>query len=594
MSDAILIFTFSPVQSFIAEARRAADLYTGSQILVELARAAGQKLAENSVDKRLIYPADLNADIPNKLVACAKWDSCANIAESARQALFDRSKSLAEEARNEFLKTNQPFEDSIWQRQTEQEYLWEIYWTAVSIDGRSYHEAYLEAERALHSIKKTRPFKQAIEPGFKDTLSGKRQALCTDKEDGNAYWFSVGNVPEITPIKIRPSTENRPRERLDALGLIKRFHPLAEKSVKPFHGFPSTSSIASASFLESAYLCESTLKAYHDAISALLPEQKYKIRDDAKWPYDGDLFFRETLTPNRLSSDYGKKGLTVNHSALKTAKNAQKNLFAEVKKANKGISEAIISPSPYYAIVMLDGDNMGDHLRNLPDLKSHQKFSSDLYKFSIESKQLAEEYLAKIIYNSGDDVLAMAPLNTAFAFAHALATTFHEITCGTASAGIAISHHLSPLSHALQTAREAETLAKQIPDKNGICIIALKRGGEPIEVRSTWAAVGKNFEQVIEHILVKDISSKLPYDVANSAYALPQADDKFAAELDRLLKRHSLTKSFAKNRASSLAMELSQWAASFPSDPNPDKPQPTDQLAGWLKLARFFASGGRE
>ena len=40
MPDAVLIFTFSPIQSFIAEARRASDLYVGSQILVRLAKAA--------------------------------------------------------------------------------------------------------------------------------------------------------------------------------------------------------------------------------------------------------------------------------------------------------------------------------------------------------------------------------------------------------------------------------------------------------------------------------------------------------------------------------------------------------------------------
>jgi|GEM_PF-1704351 len=34
MTDAVLIFTFGPVQSFIAEARRAADCYLALEVLL--------------------------------------------------------------------------------------------------------------------------------------------------------------------------------------------------------------------------------------------------------------------------------------------------------------------------------------------------------------------------------------------------------------------------------------------------------------------------------------------------------------------------------------------------------------------------------
>ncbi len=44
MTKAVLIFTFSPVQSFIAEARRSEDLFNGSAILSRLAWAQGRQL----------------------------------------------------------------------------------------------------------------------------------------------------------------------------------------------------------------------------------------------------------------------------------------------------------------------------------------------------------------------------------------------------------------------------------------------------------------------------------------------------------------------------------------------------------------------
>jgi len=608
MTDALLIFTFSPIQSFIGEARRAADLYTGSQILVELAKAAGGVIEKHAVDGKLVYPAALTDDVPNKLVARISWENCEAVAAEARAALLKRWRELAEKAREAFEKqTKMPFDMLIWNRQTGDDYLWEIYWSAASLDGRGYKEAYKEAESGLTAAKFTRPFSQHLEAGFKDTLSGKREALHPKGQDGQKYWLAVGQIEQITPIKIRPSTKDaqperrRPRERLDAMGIIKRFHPdLSEKAVAPFHGFPSTSSMASWSFLESAKAHEAVLqkelKDYRKAIERLLPEKKYKIRDDEAWPFDGDLLYLETLRPKRLESDYGKKEGDYAAADLEAAQASLRKLYAALKQAARDKQDPTIHtrPSPYYAIVVLDGDGMGEYLRTL-DEKDHSLFSQKLRDFSAEVSGIANTHRARVIYNGGDDVLAFAPLDTAVSFARALADQFHEKTDRTASAGIAIAHHLSPLGAALRAARRAEGLAKGLrEEKNAICVIALKRSGEPIEVRSGWEAVGSLLEEMIHRFEKDEISSKLPYDAARSAYALPDADDKFEAELRRLLKRHGRTKAFRETVAPTLAENLRKWAGSFPSNPDPDKPQPSNQLADWLALARFIAKGGRE
>jgi len=595
MTNALLIFTFSPVQSFIAEARRAADLYTGSQILVELAKAAGKVLEMSAIDKRLIYPVELTDDVPNKLMTTVPWEKCEVIAEEARAALLLRWKELAEQAHRNFdQKVKLPFKEDIWQRQTADDYLWETYWTAASLERRDYKEAYAEAENGLTAVKFTRSFMQFPEPGFKDTLSGKRQALCAGDGDGQKYWFKVGNVPEITPIKIRPSTEARPRERLDAIGIIKRFHPeLSEKTVDPFHGFPSTSSMAAASFLESARTnCLSELKSYRDAIAALLPDKKYKIREDDAWPYDGDLFYPETLRPRRLEGDYGKK-IPAADPRLKKAQAALQALCHALKEAAKKDTTLITRPSPYYAIIVLDGDSMGKHLRTLNE-GEHRTFSASLRQFALAVKPLADKHLAKVIYNGGDDVLAMAPLKSAFTFARQLAALFNEETKQHASAGIAIAHHLSPLSHTLQAARRAEHQAKELDGKNAVCVIALKHSGEPIQVRSHWDAVSDQFEKIVHQFESDEISSKLPYDVDRSAYGLPQADKKLETELCRLIKRHLQKGTAEEKKASALTLSqsLREWAQSFILGDADN--QPADQLADWLALARFVAKGGRE
>jgi len=474
MTPSIFIFTFSPIQSFISEARRAADLYTGSQVLVELAKAVAVAIGK----ERLIYPAldekgDLPQDIPNKLVAKIPWDVCETIAAEARAALLMSWRKLAEDARKEFLaKTGLSFDMDIWNRQTGEDYLWETYWCAAQITDDNYKAAYEQAEQGMAALKFSRPFRQFQEPGFKDTLSGRREALHPVGQDGQKYWLDVGNIKTITPITIRPSTDTRPRERLDAIGVIKRFHPqLSEKTVSPFRGFPSTSSMAAWVFLECARkFAKDALEKHRAQVKAILSHPKYEVRlGDPDWPFDGDLLYLETLRPKRMESDYGQ---SFNDEQLKPARQSLQKLYDALKEQRKLLEKTgdehahtiHTCPSTYYAIIVLDGDGMGEYLRLL-DEDGHRRFSGSLRFFAKAVPGIAEKHLARVIYNGGDDVLAFAPLDTAIPFAHALANSFQEHTARTASAGIAFAHHLAPFSAALEAAGQAEHWAKRMPAK---------------------------------------------------------------------------------------------------------------------------------
>lgn len=602
MTPSIFIFTFSPIQSFISEARRAADLYTGSQVLVKLAKAAALAIGK----ERLIYPAldengELPQDIPNKLVAKVSWEDCETIAADARAALQERWRLLAEEARQEFLiKTGLPFDMDIWNRQTGEAYLWETYWCAAQIENDDYKAAYQQAEQGMAALKFTRPFRQFPEPGFKDTLSGRREALHPAGQDGREYWLAVGKIDPITPIKIRPSTKDRqpererPRERLDAIGVIKRFHPeLSERKVLPFRGFPSTSSMAAWTFLECAReFAGDALKAHRAQVKALLPDKKYEVRlTDPDWPFDGDLLYPETLRPRRMESDYGQ---SFNDEQLKPARKSLQDVYDALKTRRKALEKTgderaysiHIRPSTYYAVLALDGDSMGEHLRLL-DEEGHRRFSASLRRFAESVPRIAKKHRARVIYNGGDDVLAFAPLDTAIPFAQALADSFQENTARTASAGIAIAHHLAPLSAALEAAGQAEHWAKQMPCKNALAVFALRRSGEDLRARSGWDEIAP-FKELVEAFERDTLSARLPYDVARSAYALPKADDMLEAELRRLLKRHWQGKKEERDpQAQRMSLALRGWAASFPADQ-------AMQLSAWLALARFVAKGGRE
>lgn len=583
MPDAVLIFTFSPVQPFITEARRTTDLYAGSRILVELAGAAARAVA--GAGGTLIYPVALNADIPNKLVAVVPWDQARTIAERAERALRERWAAIAESARQELERLGPAPDtvwDAIWQRQAAGP--WEVYWAAAAFSNGdatpAYTAAYHKGERALAAAKRTRAFSQAEEPGLKDTLSGRRSALRTGSLDARAYWAAVAQHPGVTAARLRPEG----RERLDTLGAVKRFGDLAK------HPFPSTSSVAATDFLYRARArAADALRAYRDAVQALLDKHAYRVRQDVDWPYDGDLFYQETLMPGSLADRYTL--LNPDATALERARDHLRGLHRAVGGA----------PSPYYGVVVLDGDDMGKRIGNLlasPNPReAHRDLGRRLSDFAATVRPLAEgeQYRASVIYNGGDDVLLLAPLTTALSVAHALAEEFDRKTGGTASAGIAVAHHLYPLDAALAAARAAEQLAKEVDGKAAVCVRVLKRSGEIADMRSRWQDLGTTFTALVGLFTEDDagqpLASRFPYDVTASAYGLAIPDARFQAELCRLLTRHRNEQHPAAPDPAQWAQRLTDWTRRLPQ---PDTGSVTDELARWLVFARFVAQGGGE
>jgi CRISPR-associated protein Cmr2 len=567
MTDSLLIFTFSPVQSFIAEARRAADLYAGSRILVELAKAAASAIGEN----RLIYPASLEGqDAPNKIVARVPSDQAESIGKAAKEALLKRWAEIAngvlvELSRRGFLVD--PIWEGIWRRQTAQDYFWSVFWAAARMPSEAdYPKAYREASRALDAVKHSRVFVQPEtgEPGLKDSLSGSREALHTANEDAKRYWANVAEKVEAP--ELRPEG----RERLDAFGAIKRFGKIAQEGM-----FFSTSTVAAEDFLKVAKEKAAQELARHRKALEQLLDRPTRVRNDDDWPYDGDLLFMETVVKERLKDSY-----RLGQADEVRLKAAQGSLRALYKKADS-------RPSPYYAIIVLDGDSMGEWISNCQNEDEHRKVGRKLAAFVGKVNTIVPDGFR--VYNGGDDVLALAPLAQALPLAQQLAGEFNKMTEGhTASAGIAISHHLYPLDAALEAARGAEKHAKNALDKAkaAVSVRVLKRSGETVEVYSRWEALGDVFESLVKMFQDDALSSRFAHDVIHSAYALNEADEKFEAEVRRLLGRHRNDKHSNAPDPTEWARKLRMWADSLPGK--------SEELGRWLALARFVAQGGGE
>jgi CRISPR-associated protein Cmr2 len=579
MAEAILIFSLGPVQGFIAEARRVGDLDAGSAVLKRLSRAAGQAIQSNG--GTLIYPArlgDENDDVPNKLVARVPGDRVKTLVQAAEKAIEGEWRKCADTACR-FLTTHGPSPDEcwneIWKRQTGT--FWETYWAAAPLE-EDYHAAYDTAGRAFNATKRTRAFLQVEEKGVKDSLGGRRSALLTADLRAAAYWAQVASSPSVTQATLRPEG----RECLDALGAIKRWGGLTE-------GSPSVSHIAATDFLMDAKKHSKTLDTYRCTVEALLGNHRYAVSTDPDWPYDGDLFFEEILAEGRLADSYG-----LNQPQPGLLETAQKTLMRMLYPA------VGFKPSPYYAIIVFDGDGIGEMVSKCESEEEHRALSEALLDFASQARKLVEEHHGHAVYVGGDDVLALAPLAQALPLVQALAKRFPEtVESGTASAGVVIAHHLHPLDATLSAARQAERRAKSVTDKATVCVRVLRRSGEQVDARSRWATLG-DFGSLVTFIRDEALSSKLPYAVANAAYALPDPDDAFEAELRRLLKRHHNPKKWSESETE-WAGRLRAWAEDLPKPPAARKGEhssesisQTEELAHWLALARFMAQGGVE
>ncbi|BBB93487.1 type III-B CRISPR-associated protein Cas10/Cmr2 [Methylomusa anaerophila] len=140
----------------------------------------------------------------------------------------------------------------------------------------------------------------------------------------------------------------------------------------------------------------------------------------------------------------------------------------------------------YYAVLLMDGDNMGQRFADGSDV---QELSRRLSRFSREAvPEIVSKHKGILIYAGGDDVLALFPVNqvleAADALRHAFASEKEGLGTGaTSSTGIAIGHKTSPLQQALNQARLLEATAKSYcspsgNEKNALAIAVRTRSGE--------------------------------------------------------------------------------------------------------------------
>lgn len=427
----LLSISIGPVQPFIEAARRTADLYAGSQLLADIAKAVAKQVKASGGG--LIFPADPQKDGPNKILATVSGDVSA-IAESARhaaqeileQAWASTASSVGERYIRLELATDQIA------------HFLEFYAAWVPING-NYADARKEVESLLAGRKALRDFEQPrSQSGLpKSPLDPSRDTVLVDKTPRG-----------VAPLYLKEA------EHLDAVSLIKRVRGRGIGSVK------STTQLAATLLVERL---RSTKPTEMQALEAIAENAGSGVTiEDLLYPGRRE----DAVKAGELSSD-------------------------DAQQAKQQAEQALGSKEPpdwasYYAILCADGDRMGKLLSTMTAPAQHVEFSRKLTAFAAEAKQLVLNRQGCLVYSGGDDVLALLPTHTALECAATLAGSFASGVGGTLSVGVAIVHHMDPLRISLERARAAEREAKK--QRNALAVALYTRGGEPRVVAEPWSA----------------------------------------------------------------------------------------------------------
>lgn len=506
------VCAIGPVQDFIATARTSQDLWFGSWMLSELSKAAARSIFTEP--HQLIFPApgqkkDLEpgsvSRVANKIVAIVEGNP-EGTADQVWQAVNQRLKEVYKET---YRKINGGVDRELAEEQIDD--LIEFYWASVPYaDGQNYKKARAQAEALLAARKNTRDFEQTSgrEGTPKSSLDGFRESVLPSKSrsmDGDEFY--AAHYAE-------------PGEALSGIDLLKRWGKAGEVS------FPSTTDLAAQPF--QTMLGKEREQALLQRVKALL--EGYTKRTET----EGTYFYAERLA--QLISD-------------KTKRREFRREFANIFQ-DEGIRQ---QPSPYYALLLADGDNMGKTIDAQDDMEKHQRLSRRLNEFASAAHQLIVDRSGTPVYVGGDDVLAYLSLHTALQCVSDLNDKFSEYVGGfsyqsngasrasTLSGALVIAHHLTPLSDVLDTAREAERKAKgRSSEKNALAIVLSKRGG--VE-RTAIARMGDLLERMpvlIEYMRQEQISAGTAYEVQRLHRELSEAGlpkGAFQREAIRIIQR---------------------------------------------------------
>lgn len=569
MSTTYFHFKLGPIQSFIAQARRTRDFWAGSFILSWLSAIAMRavlsqdsdnneivfprpdpnvlKALENDPNQGLRYQGPVQARTPTRFKARVTPSFDPQAVESAVRHAWQM---LAKEVWNRDLDGKaDALTKTIWQRQID--HCWQITWIMTDKD----HEA---PQSLLDRRGRWYSHYPPEEGGVKcSIMSGCQELSGIPTPDANAlenFWV---------PLREAFPSDLQERETLSALALIKRRFPRHFQSIssgwKIPTSTPSVAYLAATPWLERVldtqpdeelnrfYRQARHLLGRHDAWSVLPNRIENRIsrkkigkkRSGIRKKFaalNGEIFFRNTLFN---SAEYEQAD-----SDASIRKKLDKMLITFAKKAE-------FSPSPFYALLLMDGDGLGDQVG---DPGRQQIISAALDAFTqVVPGVVEEDHNGFLVYAGGDDVMALLPLEHALPCAANLRQRYqqafdaqkaqHAETAEfltTISAAVQFAHYRIPLTRIIREAHKPllDDIAKDDTGRDALAVRVNRPGGTAIEWAIPWTCALDDeghlkLEQLVEWLKNEDadasFSSRFIYQLGDLFQRLsPQAAQQTA------------------------------------------------------------------
>lgn len=411
----------------------------------------------------------------------------------------------------------------------------------------------MEARRAVRHVPPYPPQRRTdADVPQKCTLLGSYEQMGPAQLDASrGYWktFALGEIR---------GTRTRPRERLCAISLVKRFAWATALGAEfgsrsRARRFADTATIAARS-----WLLDDRNGPKIDPVE-VLENRRRNWGDERNQHWSGQ--WLHWSSPDQ-EMDAGEPRVP-------------EKVWDAIRK-----KRATQGPAPiYYAVLMLDGDRMGqwlrgelgptlaqvlapevradrdvDVIRRRPVLPSvHAAISEALANFALHFvPEIVREHQGELIYAGGDDVLALLPTATALACARKLAATFSQdwatdpadrarLLMGrlaTVSAGLVMVHYKEDLRFALRSARQAEKFAKD-GGRGALGLRILRRSGEHTTALLPWD-LAQSLDDLVGRFLGRaGLSDRWAYALRAEEPTLRGLEDwgAVAAEVRRLAGR---------------------------------------------------------
>jgi CRISPR-associated protein Cmr2 len=516
-----LYFAVAPVQAFVAQSRRTRDLWASSYLLSFLTKAALEAVkrsggvivlpADSGLVDRAFAEGPPHGNVPNRFVAEAADPVLA--AQKAMEAFGAAWQKIAQAVWDAFLASacNRGNNTrAIWDRQVRN--FWELNWVVGSAD-----------DDPLPRRKKWRTSPVTIEPGDHCSVMGQWQELSgfvrsVERDNQDKFWERIRQGTDALDL----DTD----ERLCAMALIKRLFPrVAQNAVGRelrAENWPSTPYLAAIPWLRKIGQDVHCTPAYAAHVTKVAKQplgERYtrigSLVELSKKKNVGDLF--------RLDGNFFHERALRNAKVTPLENDAERDkLLESLKELNKHVGHPA---SSFYALLLMDGDSMGELLRLARTDGKEGDVAKALGNFAAGVPRIVSRHDGIAVYAGGDDLLALLPYDSALRCAWDLRDMYRSFfkDCGdtlasraTLSGALLYCDYHLPFRSVLQSAHHLlDDIAKDATGRDSLAIALWKGSGLAAQWAAPWKHLCKPDGNLL-HLLAAKITAQSTNDARSA------------------------------------------------------------------------------